>query len=142
MMHRMIRNTGPTTGIIRNTGPTERRIEPSELAAALGAEPTGERIDQPMAPMSLVALRTEVMGRSQSSSSSQKAMIRIDAGDWADVEKLVEALVKVGINTSPAQVVRVLLRRSVQSMLAQTASESTIDLVPLAAELAASVEGG
>ena len=70
-MTKKIRDTGPTERRIRDTGPTEPRIDPSEVAAALGAEPTGVTLEDVLSPLTLLAVRHELERRKLASSPLQ-----------------------------------------------------------------------
>src|SRR5438445_416641 len=52
---------------VRIVDKTTRGIEPTELAAALGAEPCGERLGANLDPISLAELGTELLRRLRSS---------------------------------------------------------------------------
>src|SRR5438128_12692668 len=52
---------------VRVADQPSRRIEPAELAAALGAEPCGERIGANLDPISLAELGTALLRRLRSS---------------------------------------------------------------------------
>jgi hypothetical protein len=65
-MAKKINIVGKKAEQIQNTGPSLPRIEPSEFAAAIGAEPCGEPHSERLDPISLLALGNELLKRLRS----------------------------------------------------------------------------
>ena len=88
-MSKPIRVVESTVRPIRVMEPTVRRIDPAEVAAALGAELMGDRV--PAAdPVTLYALRSELFRRRQSqgtlpgiAGTNQRDEIPVSDQDWA-----------------------------------------------------------
>ncbi len=64
-MAKRIRPTEPTVRRIQPSDPTVRRIDPQAVAEALGGEPSAERSGGRPAPLTLNALREELLRRRQ-----------------------------------------------------------------------------
>jgi hypothetical protein len=87
------------------------RIEPAVVAAALGAEPTGEREAGHPAAMTLYALRAEIMrrlvshgGRPRVEGTDQRVKIPVSDQDWHTLETLATSLAAKGFAPSAGQV--------------------------------------
>lgn len=113
----------PTVRRIRTSGPTVRRIDAEEVAAALGAEASSERIEGQPGPLTLYALRQELLHRRQSSGgrpgiegTSLRAKIPLNAKDWQRLEALAVSLSAEGFAPSAGQVASVLLSIAVRSV--------------------------
>jgi hypothetical protein len=144
-MTKRIRNIGPKEPIIRNTGPKMPRLEPSEVAAALGAEPMPVTLEEALGPITLAAVRAELVSRLQStggrpglSETTRRAKIPLADQDWLDLEKMAAAISSPGCAPSAGQVASVLLRMSIKSLAAQVAAEANSPLVQELAAQAAS----
>jgi hypothetical protein len=103
---------------VRVVDKPRRRIEPAELAAALGAEPCGERIGANLEPISLAELGTELLRRLRSSGgrpaladATEYCRVPLSAEDVKALEKITEHIEqKTGTKPSLGQVVSVILR--------------------------------
>ena len=121
-MSKPIRVVESTARPIRVVEPTARRIDPAEVAAALGAEPTGDRVPH-AGPLTLYALRTELYRRRQSSGgrpgiagTDQRVKIPVSDGDWARLEALASELSGPGSAPSAGQVASILLSLALDSV--------------------------
>src|SRR5437660_139794 len=115
-MTKPIRSTEPTVSRIGDTEAPVRRLDPQAVAAALGAEPCPERIQGQPGPVTLYALRQELLRRRQSSGgrpgiegASFRAKIPVNDQDWRRLDALAAALSAEGFSPSPGQVASVLL---------------------------------
>src|SRR5581483_5683929 len=66
-MTKSIRTTDTALGPIRDTGGTLRRVGPGQVQQALGAETVPAELEEALAPLTLFALREELVNRLQSS---------------------------------------------------------------------------
>lgn len=114
-MSKPIRVVESTVRPIRVVESTVRRIDPAEVAAALGAEPTGDRVPA-AGPVTLYALRTELFRRRQSTGAppgiagtNQRDEIPVSDHDWARLEALATELSGPGSSPSAGQVASILL---------------------------------
>jgi hypothetical protein len=114
-MSKPIRVVESTVRPIRVVESTVRRIDPAKVAAALGAEPTGDRVPA-AGPVTLYALRTELYRRRQSSGgrpgiagTDQRVKIPVSDQDWARLEALASELSGPGSSPSAGQVASILL---------------------------------
>jgi hypothetical protein len=122
-MTRKIIDTSTTYPRIRDTSPTMPRVDPAQVAAALGAEPTGVTRDDGGSPLSIFLLRAELFRRLQLSSGSPvleavpcRAKIPISEPDWKRLEELAASLAENGFTPSAGQVASVLLSLSLRSL--------------------------
>src|SRR5438552_1408418 len=102
-MTKRIQLKDSTQGKIVVIGPTLPRIDPSVVQAALGAEPAAEKIEAILGPMSLFALRRELLKRMQSSGgrpelagATQRATIPLSDQQWSELEQLAAAISSPG----------------------------------------------
>src|SRR5262245_36869865 len=125
-MTKKIRNTGPTEKPIRNTGPTLPRIEPSQIAAALGAERTGVKLEDALSPLTRFVVRQELVRRLQSSGGrpalagvSRRAKIPLSDAEWLELEELAADISSPGFAPTPGQVASVLLTLALQKVVSK-----------------------
>jgi hypothetical protein len=123
-MSKPIRISEPTAKRLNVVESTVRRIDPAEVAKALGAEPTGDRVT-PAGPVTLYALRSELYRRRISSGgrpgiagTDQRVKIPVSDQDWAELERLASTLGGPGFSPSPGQVASVLLTLALESVKA------------------------
>ena len=111
----------PTVSRLELVEPTVARLDPAAVAAALGAEPTGDRIP-PAGPVTRYAMRAELFRRR---SAEAKARTRVTLSDpvWARLEQQAGDL-----GASPGQLADVLV---------SMALDAGIDRDAVAARLAA-----
>ena len=141
--------SGRTQPRIVVTGSKQRRIDPGEVATALGAEPMGEAILGNPGPMALFALRAEIMRRRQSTGgrpgiegTSGRVKIPVREEDWHQLEEIAATMTDSGFSPSPAQVASVLLSAALQSVKSPVAGEQSSSLVgAIARQLAACSPG-
>jgi hypothetical protein len=143
-MTKKIRNIGPTAKRIRDTSATLPRIEPSEVAAALGAEPTGVTLEGALSPLTLLVVRQEVVRRLQSSGGrpalsgvSRRAKIPLSDAEWSELERLAAAIASPGCAPTAGQVASVLLTAALRMAAEQMDKPSGPSRSPLGEELAA-----
>jgi hypothetical protein len=128
-MSKRIRPTEKTAKLLRDTGPTLPRLDADTIAAALGAEAAVERIEEALAPVTLLAMRAELVARLQSSGgrpalsgTTRRAKIPLGDEEWQALEDLAAAISSEGFTPSAGQVASVLLTLAVRSVAAQVAS--------------------
>jgi hypothetical protein len=143
-MTKKIRHSGPTYKRIVDTGPTLRRLDPSEVAAALGAEPTDVTLEGALSPLTLMVVRQELFRRLQSSGgrpalkgTTRRAKIPISDADWLELEKLAAAISSPGCAPTAGQVASVLLKLSLHKLAAEVSQSSKKARSPVTKELAA-----
>jgi hypothetical protein len=140
-----LRNTGPThKKLIDTSKKNHARLDPKKVAAALGAEATGQKIEDILAPITLFAVRAELAGRLQSSGgrpalsgTSRRAKVPITNQVWQDLEELASLASGEGISPTAGQIASVLLTLSAQSVLSQIAGASKPGSSSLVRDLAA-----
>jgi len=121
-----IRTTPSTVKRIVTTPSTLQRVDPALVAAALGAEPTGDKLPS-AGPLTLYALRSEVYRRRKSSGgrpgiegTDSRAKIPVNAGEWEELEALATTLTSEGNSPSAGQVASVLLSMALESVRSET----------------------
>lgn len=127
-MTKKIRSTSETLPRIRDTSDVLPRISASEVAAALGAEVVGDRLEDVLAPITLFAVREELLKRLHSSGgrpalagTTLRAKIPLSEEEWSQLERMAIAVASQGFTPSAGQVASVLLTLSVQSVTAKLA---------------------
>jgi hypothetical protein len=146
-MSRRIRTTEPTAPRIRTSEPTMQHVDPRAVGKALGGEPCSERLEGSPGPITLYALRQELLGRRQSSGgrpgiegTSFRAKIPLGEHDWQRLETLAATLSAEGFSPSAGQVGSVLLSLALRSLtkdFPSSESEQAGCTAALAKELAA-----
>ena len=121
-----IRTTEPTLRSIQDTGKSLPRIEPHAVETALGGEVYAERLIKPMAPITLFAVREQLVRRLQSTGgrpglSGIERRVKIPLGDqeWMELEELAASISSPGFAPSAGQVASVLLKLSVRAAASQ-----------------------
>lgn len=121
-MPKPIITTEPTVKRLVLVEPTVRRIDPLEVAKALGGEPTGDKIPH-AAPITLYALRAELFRRRKSSGgrpgiegADQRVKIPVSDREWTELESLATTLSSEGVSPSAGQVASVLLSMALESV--------------------------
>ena len=145
-MTKRIRTTERTVPRIRTTEPSGRRLDPAAVAEALGAEPCPERLEGHYGPITLYALRQEIVRRRQSSGgrpgiegTNFRAKIPLGDRDWQRLEALATELSAEGFTPSPGQVGSILLSlalRSLNNDLATPVADDAGHTAAIAKELA------
>jgi hypothetical protein len=149
-MSKRIRASEPTVQPIRTGEPTVRRLDPQAVAAALGAEASPEQIEGRPGPLTLYALRQELLRRRQSSGgrpgiegTNFRAKIPVGDHDWQRLEALASSLSAEGFSPSAGQVASVLLSITLRSLTPEIEDETPNEArhtAALARELAARLE--
>lgn len=111
-MTRRVRDTSAQEKRLRDVGARERRVEPADLAAALGAEPVGTAGAR--APLfSMAGLHRELADRLRSTGgrpalegTTRRQKFPLTDADWKELERLAEHL-----GATPGQIASVLLHR-------------------------------
>ncbi len=124
---------------IQDTSVSLPQIDPSKVRQALGAEDSVEGLVEALSPLTLFALREELMRRLQSSGgrpalvgTTRRAKIPLRDEEWQQLEDLASAIASPGFAPSAGQVASVLLRLSLDSVVSRIASGQSS---PLAREL-------
>lgn len=101
---------------IVHTGPTLPKLDPAEVAKALGAKPTGVKIEGAPGPVSLFGLRQELFrrltstgGRPALPDADKVGKVPLSEKQWARLEELAAAIAGPGFSPSAGQVANVLL---------------------------------
>lgn len=123
-MNGPIRLKPSTQPPIRLKPSTQPRLDPAEVAKALGAKPAGAKVEAPAAgPVGLFAVRQELYRRLQStggrpglSDADKVAKIPVSAGQWQRLEELAAAIAGPGFSPSAGQVANVLLAFALESL--------------------------
>jgi hypothetical protein len=126
-----IRTTEAIEKVIRDTGPVLPRVEPTQVQEALGGEPVAEGLAEAMAPLTLAAVREELVRRLQSSGGrpglagvSRRAKIPLSDEEWLGLEELAAAISSPGFAPTAGQVASVLLSLSLHSVAAHVVGAS------------------
>ena len=127
-MSKKIRIVELARKIIRDTSTPLPRVSPSAVAAALGAEPTDQKLEEVLAPITLFAIRSELFHKLQSSGgrpalagTSRRAKIPLADAEWAELEELAKVISGPGFHPTAGQIASVLIRLSLRSVTAQIA---------------------
>src|SRR5579864_1398945 len=128
-MTKKIRTTDTTLPPIRDTGSPLRRIDPAQVQQALGAEEAPAGLEEALAPLTLFALREELVNRLQSSGgrpalagTTRRAKIPLGDDEWEKLEELAAAIASPGFAPSAGQVASVLLSLSLHSVASRVSS--------------------
>ena len=128
-MTKTIRTSEVTFQPIRDTSAPLPQIDPSRVQQALGAEDSNERLVEALSPITLFALREELMRRLQSSGgrpalvgTTRRAKIPLRDEEWQQLEELASAIASPGFAPSAGQVASVLLRLSLDAVATRIAS--------------------
>jgi hypothetical protein len=146
-MTKKIQFVGTTVARIIDTTPsTVRRLEPDEVAKALGAEPCAEKLPSHLGPITRYAVRLELFRRLQSQGgrpglvgNNLRTKIPLSDQDWHHLEELARQLAaETGLSPSPGQIGSVLLSMALRAMTAEPGEKSgSIPTTALVNELAA-----
>jgi hypothetical protein len=123
-MAKKINIVGKKAERIRNTGPSLPRIEPSEFAAGIGAEPCGEPHSKNLDPISLLALGNELLkrlrstgGRPSLEGATEQCKVPLRPEDMAALQEMQKAIEqKTGTKPSIGQVASIILRTRLDEM--------------------------
>jgi hypothetical protein len=118
----------------------KRRIEPSELAAALGANPAGGQTAGNLDLISLAEIGTQLLGRLRSSGgrpaltdATELCRVPLSAEDLKALEKITDQIAQAsGTKPSPGQVASIIVREYLiaGSAKPQESVSSTLAKVP------------
>jgi hypothetical protein len=121
-MNERVRTIESTVRPIRTTDSPLPQVDPALVAAALGAEATGDKIPH-AGPVTLYALRAELFrrrvsrgGRPGIAGTDQRPKIPLSDEDWAKLEELAATLGGPGSSPSAGQVASVLLSLAIESV--------------------------
>jgi hypothetical protein len=132
-MTKKIRDTGRAYPVIRDTGPAYRRIEPAEIAAALGGELPGVQVEPTGGnPLDMLARAMEHGKRSQAE-AERRQQIPVSDVQWKQLDDLAAALSANGAAPLPGRVAAAVLGIALRSL----ANASEEQRAALAQELAA-----
>jgi hypothetical protein len=134
-MTKSIRPTETTLRPIRDTDSPLRRVDAAQVRQGLGAEETPQALAEALAPLTLFALREELVSRLQSSGgrpalagTTRRAKIPLSDDDWHKLEELAAAIASPGFAPSAGQVASVLLSFSLHSVAARMAAGESSSL--------------
>lgn len=106
----------PPVKRIVNTSPTLPRLDPAEVAKALGAAPAPAAVGGPKGPITLFAVRQELFRRLQSSGgrpgladADKVAKVPVSDALWKRLEEMAAAIAAPGFTPSTGQVANALL---------------------------------
>lgn len=123
-----IRDIGAAEKRIQDVGAAYPRLDPAEVAKALGAAGPGVKLELPLGPITLLAVRQELARRLQSSGGrpalegvDRRAKIPISDEQWAQLEKIAAAVATPDCTPTPGQVASVLLSSALQAVADQLA---------------------
>src|SRR4051794_10022836 len=139
-MTKTIRTSETTFRPVRDTATPLPRIDATQVQKALGADDSADRLADALAPVTLFALREELVSRLQSSGgrpalagATRRAKIPLSGDEWEKLEELAAAIASPGFAPSAGQVASVLLTLSLHSVVSRVGSEPAPS--PLAREL-------
>ena len=143
-MKRKIQDKKARTKI--NPMPKTKRINPKEVAKALGAEIVGKVRQDGETPLSFFALREQILsqlrstgGRPSRSGTTHRRKVPMSEEEWSDLEEMTKLLERFGVKTSPGQVAGFLLENSIRQV--KTGMQSIQPEVDRVLEAAASSQG-
>lgn len=143
-MSKKIRTTDTPMKVIRDTSATLVQVTPETVEKSLGAEASDQTLEDALGPITLFAVRSELLKRLQSrggrpalEGTSRRAKIPMGDLEWADLEELAVAVSGPGFSPSAGQIASVLLDLAVKSVKSEVAKASKPGSSPLARELAA-----
>jgi hypothetical protein len=149
-MTKRIQTSEATFRPIRDSGASLHRIDANRVQEALGADGVSAALPETLAPITLFALREELVKRLQSSGGrpalagvTRRAKVPLSDEEWLQLEELAAVVSSSGFAPSAGQVASVLLSLSLHAVAAQMAqSASEAARSPLARELAALAASG
>jgi hypothetical protein len=118
IMTKKLVDIGPAMKKICDIGKAYPRIEPAQVAAALGAEAVPDAAANGGSPLTLFAVRQEIARRLQSTSVARPVKIPLNAQQWQQLETVAAAIADAGCAPSADQVAGVLLNLALRSALA------------------------
>jgi len=128
-MTKRIQASETTLRPIHDTSTPLPRIDPAQIQEALGADISAEGLAVAQAPVTLFALREELVQRLQSSGgrpalagTTRRAKIPLSDEEWEKLEQLAGAIASPGFAPSAGQVASVLLTLSLHSVASRVGS--------------------
>lgn len=125
-MAKKIVDVGSTFKRLKDTGAHFKRVDPNEVALALGVQERISFVDMPGNALSLFALRQDLArklhstgGRPALEGAKRRQKIPLTDEAWTRLEQLAETLTQEGRRTTPGQVASVLLLRALQQVESQ-----------------------
>jgi hypothetical protein len=114
----------------------KRRIEPAELAAALGANPDGQQVSGNLDPIALAELGTQLAHRLRSSGgrpaladATVNCRVPLSAEDVQTLENMVSHIgASTGAKPSVGQLVSVIVRLHLNALTSATEPSTTADV--------------
>jgi hypothetical protein len=134
-------NMGKKAERIHNTGPSLPRIEPSELAAAIGAAPCGEEHLKHLDPVALLALGNELLkrlrstgGRPSLEGATEQCKVPLRPEDMKALEEIAKAVEQeTDVRPSLGQIASVILKLHLD--LLRTQGQTTQELMVQASKI-------
>jgi hypothetical protein len=130
-MTKPIRSSSQRVQRILATGKRVARVEPSAVATALGGEPSGESVADQASPITLYAIRAELLKRLHSSGGrpgltgvTSRVKIPLSTDDWERLEEVAATVSTDGFSPSAGQVASVLIAAALRSIPPQSGSMS------------------
>ena len=136
-MAKKIIETGKSARRIEVSGKPQRRIEPEEFAAALGAEPIGPAHAPNLDPVSLASLGCELIKRLRSSGgrpaladATEFCRVPLSSEDVKALEGMIARLeTSSGAKPSVGQLVSVIVCAHLQGLNGVPNSEAAVEIV-------------
>lgn len=118
---------------IRHTGSRVRRVDPKNVAKALGADVDQRATAIKGSPLTTTALRQEVYSRLTSSGgrpgldgATIRPKVPMTPEDWSALEQLAKAFADKGVKATPSQVASAIIHKHVAQI--RDGSEDAADL--------------
>lgn len=126
-----IRDTSKTLPLIVDKSKAMPRVDPAQVTAALGAEPTPfARLETAVAPLTIAAIREELYRRLQSTGgrpalegADRRAKIPLGAEQWELLERIAAEVATEGYTPSAGQVASVVLSMALRDITARPSGE-------------------
>ena len=118
----MITVTGKTLQKVKDTAKGLARVEPAEVAVALGAEPVAKGATRTQSPLALFALRQGLAERLRSTGGRpglgelRRQKIPLSDADWEILVTLAEAVADEEIHPTPGQLASEILHRQLTEL--------------------------
>lgn len=118
----MIKVTGKTLRKARDRGQWLARVEPAEVAAALGAMPAADETTRPQSPLGLFAVRQGLAERLRSTGGRpglgelRRQKIPLSEADWPVLVSLAEALADEDVHPAAGRLASESLHRRLSEL--------------------------
>jgi hypothetical protein len=130
-MTKKIQPTDAPLPRVRDTSACQPRVSPAQVQEALGAEVAPARLEEALGPITLFAVRQELVSRLQSSGgrpalegATRRAKVPLSDEEWSQLEGLAATVASPGFAPSAGQVASVLLSLALRSVGSRAASEA------------------